>query len=89
MTTQRWLRPRPMVRTAASVRLWKRPLPKTANQDEVQRILEKRGWSRTLGGKHVVKMEKEGRRPITLPHCNGQQYSRDLTARIFKQAGLK
>lgn len=55
----------------------------------MQKILERHGWVRTLGGKHVVKMEKEARRPITLPHCNGQQYSRDLTARIFKQAGLK
>jgi predicted RNA binding protein YcfA (HicA-like mRNA interferase family) len=78
-----------MVRAAASVRFWKRSLPKTANQDEMQKILERHGWVRTLGGKHVVKMEKEARRPITLPHCNGQQYSRDLTARIFKQAGLK
>lgn len=72
-----------------SLRFWKKPLPKTANQGEIQRILEARGWVRTIGGKHVVKMEKEGRRPITLPHCKGQQYGRDLTTRIFKEAGLK
>lgn len=71
------------------MRLWKKPLPKTASQAEMQKILEGHSWVRTLGGKHVVKMEKEGHRPITLPHCNGQQYGRDLTGRIFKQAGLK
>ncbi|PRY24016.1 hypothetical protein CLV70_114149 [Pseudosporangium ferrugineum] len=71
------------------MRLWKKPLPKTTNQAEMQKILEGNGWVRTQGGKHVVKMEKQGQRPITLPSCNGQQYSRDLTSRIFKQAGLK
>lgn len=51
--------------------------------------MEDHGWIRTLGGKHVVKMEKEGCRPITLPHCNGGAYSVDLTSRILKQAGLR
>jgi len=42
----------------------------------------------TRGGKHVVKMEKEGSRPITLPHHRGKSYSKGLTAAILRQAGL-
>jgi len=42
----------------------------------------------TRGGKHVVKMEKEGQRPITLPHHHGKTYGKGLTAAILKQAGL-
>jgi predicted RNA binding protein YcfA (HicA-like mRNA interferase family) len=64
-------------------------IPRTMNQREAQALLESNGWKRTLGGKHVVKMEKEGRRPITLPSCNGEQYSVGLTSRILTQAGLK
>lgn len=42
----------------------------------------------TRGGKHVVKMEKEGLRPITLPYHRGKTYGKGLTAAIVKQAGL-
>lgn len=42
----------------------------------------------TQGGKHVVKMEKEGLRPITLPHHRGATYGKALTAAILRQAGL-
>ena len=41
------------------------------NQKEAQRLLEVYGWTRTVGGKHVVKMVREGCRPITLPHHRG------------------
>jgi predicted RNA binding protein YcfA (HicA-like mRNA interferase family) len=37
----------------------------------------------------VVKMEKPGHRPITLPMHHGSDYSRSLTAAILRQAGLK
>jgi hypothetical protein len=67
----------------------KSALPKTMTQREAQSLLEANKWVCTQGGKHVVKMEKEGRRPITLPSCNGGMYSVNLTARILKQAGLK
>lgn len=67
----------------------RRELPKTMTQREAQALLESNGWKRTLGGKHVVKMEKEGCRPITLPSCNGEQYSVGLTSGIQKSAGLK
>ena len=63
-------------------------LPKTVNQKEARKLLEKHGWSRTKGGKHNIKMEKDGMRPITLPQHRGQQYSVDLTRAILKQAGI-
>lgn len=58
------------------------------NQKEAQRLLEQAGWVRTKGGKHNVKMEKDGERPITLPKHKGGQYSKNLTRAILKQAGL-
>jgi len=42
----------------------------------------------TRGGKHVVKMEKAGERPITLPRHGGKTYGKGLTAAILRQAGL-
>jgi predicted RNA binding protein YcfA (HicA-like mRNA interferase family) len=64
-------------------------LPKVMNQREAKSLLEDDGWTETLGGKHSVKMEKPGHRPITLPRHKGRKYSRDLTHRILSQAGLK
>jgi predicted RNA binding protein YcfA (HicA-like mRNA interferase family) len=63
-------------------------LPKTISQKTGRILLERQGWTKTRGGKHNVKMEKEGERPITLPKHRGQEYSVDLTRRILKQAGL-
>lgn len=42
----------------------------------------------TRGDKHVVTIEKEGRRPITLPLHRGKSYGKGLTAPILRQAGL-
>jgi predicted RNA binding protein YcfA (HicA-like mRNA interferase family) len=64
-------------------------LPRVLNQRSARRLLEEHGWIKERGGKHVVKMTKPGRRPITLPHHGGGDYSRDLTAAILRQAGLK
>jgi predicted RNA binding protein YcfA (HicA-like mRNA interferase family) len=61
---------------------------KPLNQKRAQKRLEEQGWMKTQGGKHVIKMEKAGKRPITLPHHKGQDYSKGLTAAILKQAGL-
>lgn len=58
-------------------------------QRRAKELLEANGWTETAGGKHVVKMEKPGRRPITLPRHRGADYSRDLTDAILRQAGLK
>jgi predicted RNA binding protein YcfA (HicA-like mRNA interferase family) len=62
--------------------------PKTLNQKAAQKLLEEHGWAKTEGGKHSVKMEKPGERPITLPGHRGQEYSKSLTRRILKQAGI-
>ena len=62
--------------------------PKTINQKQARKLLESHGWTRTKGGNHVIKMEKNGQRPITLPKHRGEQYSVDLTRRILKQAGI-
>ena len=52
------------------------------------KLLQDHGWRQEQGGKHVVKMTKEGRRPITLPMHKGQAYSKGLDAAIRRQAGL-
>jgi predicted RNA binding protein YcfA (HicA-like mRNA interferase family) len=58
------------------------------NQKKAEALLSRHGWTRTRGGKHVVKMTKPGERPITLPHHRGSDYAPGLTARILRQAGL-
>lgn len=65
------------------------PLPTTMTQKQAKSLLEANGWKETQGGKHSVKMEKKGCRPITLPSHHGNAYSQDLTHRIQKQAGLR
>jgi predicted RNA binding protein YcfA (HicA-like mRNA interferase family) len=62
---------------------------KLLNQKSARRLLEQHGWAMTRGGKHVIKMEKAGERPITLPHHHGQDYSKGLSQAIRKQAGLQ
>lgn len=64
-------------------------LPRVLNQRAAIRLLERNGWTRERGGKHYVKMVKSGRRPVTLPMHGGNDYSRDLTDRILREAGLK
>ena len=58
------------------------------SQKTARKLLEANGWAYTKGGKHNIKMEKEGERPITLPMHKGQTYGRGLSAAIRKQAGL-
>lgn len=64
-------------------------VPKTLNQNTARRLLADHGWVQTLGGKHVIKMEKPGERPITLPRHKGADYGAGLRAAILRQAGLK
>jgi predicted RNA binding protein YcfA (HicA-like mRNA interferase family) len=64
-------------------------LPRVLNQRSAKLLLEADGWTETIGGKHAVKMTKPGHRPITLPMHGGDDYSRDLTARILREAGLR
>lgn len=58
-------------------------------QREARSLLEENGWICTQGGKHVVKMEKEGYRPIALPMHRGAEYGVRLTSAILRQAGLR
>jgi predicted RNA binding protein YcfA (HicA-like mRNA interferase family) len=62
---------------------------KVYSQKSMRKLLEGHGWTMTLGGKHNVKMVKDGEeRPITLPMHKGRDYSRALSASILKQAGV-
>jgi predicted RNA binding protein YcfA (HicA-like mRNA interferase family) len=65
-----------------------RPYPKTLKQRSMKKLLEANGWVATVGGKHVVKMEKPGRRPIPLPANKRRDYPPGLRAAILKEAGL-
>lgn len=66
----------------------KRNIPRVLNQKSAIAVLLDEGWIKTIGGKHQVKMEKPGRRPITLPMHKGRDYSPGFTAAILRQAGL-
>lgn len=63
-------------------------LPKTLNQKSAIKLLKKNGWVQAKGGKHVVKMIKEGKRPITLPASHRQDYGPTLRRSILRAAGL-
>ena len=63
-------------------------MPKLLSQRTARKLLEEHGWAKTVGGKHNVKMEKSGTRPITLPKHKGADYSLGLTRSILKAAGL-
>jgi predicted RNA binding protein YcfA (HicA-like mRNA interferase family) len=67
----------------------KRRIPKVLNQRTAKKLLESVGYVQTIGGKHSIKMEMKGKRPITLPMHKGRDYSPDLRDAILKQAGLK
>jgi predicted RNA binding protein YcfA (HicA-like mRNA interferase family) len=65
-----------------------RAVPRTLNQKRAIRLLEAHAWTRTIGGKHNVKMTKPGHRPITLPMHKGGDYGPALTASILRAAGI-
>jgi predicted RNA binding protein YcfA (HicA-like mRNA interferase family) len=54
----------------------------------MRKLLTEHGWRESRGGKHVVKMTKPGKRPITLPMHRGRDYGRGLERAILRQAGL-
>jgi predicted RNA binding protein YcfA (HicA-like mRNA interferase family) len=64
-------------------------LPKTLSQKSAKALLLAHGWTEGHGGKHNVKMEKPGHRPITLPAHKRRDYAPGLTDAILRQAGLK
>ena len=59
------------------------------NQRSAIKLLTLNGWTQVRGGKHVVKMTRRGKRPITLPMHKGQDYSVGLERAILRQAGLR
>jgi len=61
---------------------------KLLNQRRAIKLLRDHGWERARGGKHVVKMVKPGRRPITLPAHRRRDYGPAPTKAILRQAGL-
>lgn len=63
-------------------------MSKLLSQKTARKLLEGHGWSKTVGGKHNVKMEKAGMRPITLPQHKGGDYSIGLSRSILKAAGI-
>lgn len=63
-------------------------MPRLLSQRTARRLLEEHGWTKTVGGKHNVKMEKPGQRPITLPKHKGADYSLGLSRAILKAAGI-
>jgi len=60
-----------------------------ATQKEWIKRLEAAGWTRGRGGKHQVKMTKEGSRPITLPENKRRAYSKGFEAQLRREAGLQ
>lgn len=63
-------------------------LPKVLSQTSAIRLLKANGWTVDTGGKHQVKMTKDGERPITLPMHKGRDYAPGLRVAILRQAGL-
>lgn len=63
--------------------------PKPMNQANAIDYLTALGWIRTIGGKHNVKMEKPGHRPITLPMHKGRDYGPQLRSMILRQAATQ
>ena len=51
--------------------------------------LQRAGWALGRGGKHQVKMTKDGRRPITLPEHKRRPYSKGFEAQLRREAGLQ
>ena len=58
-------------------------MPKTQRQ-WVKALLDL-GWAKERGGKHQVKMTKDGCRPITLPANKRQAYSKGLEAQLKRE----
>lgn len=51
--------------------------------------LKQHGWEQSVGGKHQVKMIREGHRPVTIPEFKGETLPVGLSQAILKQAGIE
>jgi predicted RNA binding protein YcfA (HicA-like mRNA interferase family) len=61
----------------------------TLDQKKAKMLLEEHGWQQAKSGKHQIKMDKPGHRPITLPQHKNRTYGKALTASILREAGIE
>lgn len=61
-------------------------MPRT--QAQWIKLLRDDGWKQETGGKHQVKMTRQGRRPITLPDNHRRTYSKGFEAQLRREARL-
>lgn len=61
-------------------------MPKT--QVQWIKLLREAGWRQEAGGKHQVKMTKQGRRPVTLPDNHRRAYSKGFEAQLRREVRL-
>ena len=54
-------------------------------QSQWIQLLRRDGWRQEAGGKHQVKMTKQGRRPITLPDNHRRAYSKGFEAQLRRE----
>jgi predicted RNA binding protein YcfA (HicA-like mRNA interferase family) len=62
---------------------------KRYTQKQLTKILKEQGWEQAIGGKHQVKMTREGQRPVTIPEFKGETLPVGLSQAILKQAGIE
>ena len=48
-------------------------------------LLRSDGWRQEAGGKHQVKMTKQGRRPVTLPDNHRRAYAKGFEAQLRRE----
>lgn len=61
-------------------------MPKT--QAQWIKVLREEGWRQEAGGRHQVKMTKQGMRPITLPDNHRRAYAKGFEAQLRREARL-
>ena len=62
---------------------------KRYTQKALSKMLREHGWEQSIGGKHQVKMIREGQRPVTIPEFKGETLPVGLSQAILKQAGIE
>ena len=62
---------------------------KRYTQKTLIKMLKEHGWEQSVGGKHQVKMTREGQRPVTIPEFKGETLPIGLSQAILKQAGIE
>ncbi|MPZ71184.1 MAG: addiction module toxin, HicA family [Actinobacteria bacterium] len=62
---------------------------KRYKQKQLIKTLKQHGWEQSVGGKHQVKMIREGHRPVTIPEFKGETLPVGLSQAILKQAGIE